>query len=333
MLRLKAALIFYNGGIFMSSGIMEDDYIFSGKGLLPWHKIGTVLDGTLSSKEAIRTAKLDWEVTQTPVYAANNWAAPIPGFLANVRSDTKKVLGIVTERYEVAQNVDVFSFADELVGTSRVPCKYETAGSLWNGRRVFMLVTMPKGRIVGDAYQPYLCLSNSHDGSSCLTVFLTSIRIVCQNTLTAALRSAKRKISIRHMGSMSERKQEALRTMGAASKYFRELEVFASDLAGKHINIVKVLNTLFPASKDMSKRQLKSNQEVKEVIKNLLKQKDDLQNIKGTAWGAYSAIADYRSNAEPKRRTVTYAENKMARFLDGDMVMNRAQEIILELAA
>jgi hypothetical protein len=72
---------------------------------------------------------------------------------------------------------------------------------------------------------------------------------------------------------------------------------------------------------------------VKELIKNLLKQKDDLQNLKGTAWGAYSAIADYRSNAEPKRRTATYADNKMARFIDGDPVMNQAQEIILELAA
>jgi hypothetical protein len=81
----------------------------------------------------------------------------------------------------------------------------------------------------------------------------------------------------------------------------------------------------------MSKRQLESNREVKELIKNLLKQKDDLQNFKGTAWGAYSAIADYRSNAQPRRKTDTYADSKMAMFLDGDSVMNEAQEIIMEL--
>jgi hypothetical protein len=63
-----------------------------------------------------------------------------------------------------------------------------------------------------------------------------------------------------------------------------------------------------------------------------LKNKDDLQNLKGTGWGAYSAIADYRSNAEPQRKTKTYDEAKMARFLDGDEVMNQAHEIILELA-
>jgi phage/plasmid-like protein (TIGR03299 family) len=312
---------------------MENDFMFSGRGEVPWHGIGAVLDGVLTSDEAIRVARLEWTVGQFPVFAANNWAEAIPGYAANVRSDTKEVLGIVSERYCVAQNKDVFTFADDLIGNGRVKCTYETAGSLFNGRRVFMLVNMPKGRIAGDDYKPYLCISNAHDGSACLQVFLTGIRVVCNNTLTAALHTAKRKISIRHMSSMEQRKDEALRTMGAASKYFHDLEVFASMLAGTKVNISKVLDKLFPASREMSKRQLNSNKEVKEVIKTIFRQKDDLQNFKGTAWGAYNAIADYRSNAEPKRRTSTYADNKMAMFLDGDAVMNQAQEIILEMAA
>jgi phage/plasmid-like protein (TIGR03299 family) len=317
----------------MASGIMENDFMFSGRGVVPWHGIGTVLDGVVTSGEAIKAAKLTWKVDQIPLYTANNWAASIPGYVANVRSDTKEVLGIVTDKYCVAQNTDVFSFADELIGTNTTKCTYETAGSLWNGRRVFMLVNMPKGRIVGDTYQPYLCLSNAHDGTSSLQVFLTGIRVVCNNTLTAALNSAKRKISIRHLSCMEQRKDEALRTMGAASKYFHDLEQFASMLAGKKVNIAKVLDKLFPVSRDMSKRQLNSNTEVKEVIKTLFKRKDDLQNFRGTAWGAYNAIADYRSNAQPKRKTATFADAKMAMFLDGDAVMNQAQNIILELAA
>jgi hypothetical protein len=196
-----------------------------------------------------------------------------------------------------------------------------------------MLVNMPEGRIVGDEYQPYLCISNAHDGSSSLLVLLVGVRVVCNNSLQAALRSAKRKISIRHLSGMETRKEEALKTMGAASKYFHDLEVFASELAGKKVNIGKVLDKLFPASKDMSARQMKSNREVKELIKTLLKQKDDLQNFKGTAWGAYNAISDWRSNTEPKRRTVTYAQNKLVQFIDGDPVLKEAQDIILELAA
>jgi phage/plasmid-like protein (TIGR03299 family) len=314
-------------------GILENDFMFSGRGEVPWHGIGAVLDGVPTSDEAIRAARLQWKVNQIPVFAANNWAKQIPGYIANVRSDTNEVLGIVKERYCVAQNEDVFAFADDLIGTDKARCTYETAGSLFNGRRVFMLVTMPKGRIVGDSYQPYLCISNAHDGSAPLQVFLTGIRVVCNNTLSAALNTAKRKIAIRHIGSMDQRKSEALRTMGAASRYFHTLEQFASELAGKKVNITKVLDQLFPASRVMSKRQVQSNKEVKEVIKSILRQKDDLQNFKETAWGVYNAIADYRSNAQPKRRTAAFTDHKMARFLDGDPVMNQAQEIILELAA
>jgi phage/plasmid-like protein (TIGR03299 family) len=319
--------------IFMASGILENDFMFSGRGIVPWHGIGAVLDGTLASDEAIKTARLEWHVEQTPVFAAKNWTQAIPGYIANVRSDTNEVLGIVSDRYRVAQNRDVFAFADDLIGTDQAKCAYETAGSLWNGRRVFLLVNMPKGRIVGDEYQPYLCISNAHDGSAPLQVFLTGIRVVCNNTLSAALGAARRKIAIRHMANMDQRKGEALRTMGAASRYFHNLELFASELAGKKVAIGKVLDKLFPVSRDMSKRQLQSNKEVKELIKQILHSKDDLQNFKGTAWGVYNAVADYRSNAEPKRKTVSWADNKMARFLDGDAVMNQAQEIIMELAA
>jgi hypothetical protein len=114
----------------------------------------------------------DWTINQIPVFSAHNWAQTIPGYITNVRSDTKEVQGIVSDRYCVAQNKDVFVFVDELIGTNTAKCTYETAGSLWNGRRVFMLVNMPEGRILGDEYQPYLCLSNAHDGSSSLQVFL-----------------------------------------------------------------------------------------------------------------------------------------------------------------
>jgi len=314
-------------------GIMENDFMFSGRGEVPWHGIGAVLDGVLSSDEAIREARLTWTVEQCEVFSSTNLAEPIPGFVANVRSDTNEVLGIVSERYKVAQNKDVFAFADELIGNRKMKCTYETAGSLFNGRRVFLLVNMPKRSIVEDEYQPYLCLSNAHDGSACLQIFLTGIRVVCNNTLSAALNTAKRKISIRHLSLMEQRKEEAIMAMGAASKYFHDLEAFASQLAGKKVNIGKVLEKLFPASQDMTRRQLKSNKEVKGLIKSILKEKSDLQNIKGTAWGVYNAIADYRSNVEPKRKTSTFADNRMARFIDGDPILNQAQNIIMEMAA
>ena len=66
--------------------IMENDYMFSGRGEVPWHGLGAVLDGVLTSDEAIREARLTWTVEQTPVYTATNWAEKIPGYVANVHS-------------------------------------------------------------------------------------------------------------------------------------------------------------------------------------------------------------------------------------------------------
>jgi phage/plasmid-like protein (TIGR03299 family) len=314
-------------------GFLENDYMVSGRGIVPWHNIGTVLDKTLTSNEAFKEAKLTWLVEQEKIYSENNFKQPIPGFLANIRNDTKDVLGIVSERYHVVQNKDIFAFADDLISNSNVHCTYETAGSLFNGKRVFILVNMPEGRMVEDTYKPYVCLSNSHDGSTCLQVFLTAIRVVCNNTLTAALNSATRKIAIRHLPIMDQRKREAIKTMNAASKYFIELESFASELAGKKVDIKKVLNILFPRSDEMSRRQIDHNKDLKNNIIQILKKKDDLQNIKGSAWGVYNALADFRSNSEPRRKTETYIDRKMAMFLDGDPLLEQAQNIILKLAA
>ncbi|GHU30277.1 hypothetical protein FACS1894172_03220 [Spirochaetia bacterium] len=236
-----------------------------------------------------------------------------------MRSDTKEVLGIVSERMNLSETVK-----------SNAPTKPPVPSEMGG---VFMLVNMPKDWIVVDEYQPYLCLSNAHDGSACLQVFLTGIRVVCNNTLSVALHTAKRKISIRHLSMMEQRKDEALRTMGAASKYFHGLEVFASDLAGKKVSIAKILDKLSLVSRDMSKRQLNSNKEVKELIKTLLKQKDDLQNFRGTAWGSLSDHSGLSEQCGTKAQNVHVCGRENGPISGRDDVMNHAQKIILELAA
>jgi hypothetical protein len=117
----------------MAHEIMENDFMFSGRGIEPWHGIGSVLDDVLTSDDAIREAKLGWQVNQSPVYTVDNWAVPIPGYMANVREDTKEVLGIVGDKYCVAQNRDVFAFADDLIGTNEANCMRPPVLSLTAG--------------------------------------------------------------------------------------------------------------------------------------------------------------------------------------------------------
>ena len=153
----------------MSAGLLEYDWMLSAKER-PWHGIGTVVEEAPTSEDAIRIARLDWTVDQFPVFANGN---EIPGYFANVRSDTNEALGVVRNRYKIVQNTEAFDFVDGIVANKHLECRYETAGSLFNGRRIFLLVKLPNKDLLGDLVENYLFFTNSHDGSSALTAGIT----------------------------------------------------------------------------------------------------------------------------------------------------------------
>ena len=120
----------------------------------PWHGLGTRVENALDSKEALVAAGLDWKVIQKPIMTDDG--NRIPGFKVNVRDTDQQILGVVTDRYKVVQNEDAFAFTDQLLGEG---VSYETAGSLQNGRRIWMLAKLPQRYIIsGDEIEPYLVL-------------------------------------------------------------------------------------------------------------------------------------------------------------------------------
>ncbi len=106
----------------------------------------------------------------------------VPSRVANVRSDTHSVLGVVGKTYRVFQNVEAFDFMDTLVGEKLA--MYETAGALRQGKRIWMLARIPKEYRVGDdVVQPYVLLSNAHDGTQALRMIPTTVRGVAIGVL------------------------------------------------------------------------------------------------------------------------------------------------------
>ena len=145
----------------------------------PWHGLGTRVITAPTSKDALGLAGLDWQVVQEPIYTETEEL--IEGYKANVRDSDRRVLGVVTDRYKVIQNEDAFAFTDALLGEG---VRYETAGSLQGGKKVWLLAHMPHEYIIsGERISPYLVFSNTHDGSGAIKVALTPIRVVCNNTL------------------------------------------------------------------------------------------------------------------------------------------------------
>ena len=172
----------------MSAGLLEYDWMLSNKER-PWHGIGTVVEDAPTSDDAIKIAKLDWKVTQVPVMSNR---IEIPNYFCNFREDINMPLGIVKGRYKVVQNNEAFDFVDNIIGNDKIECCYETAGSLFNGKKIFLLVKLPNKELLGDDVENYLFFTNSHDGSSALTAGITNVRVVCNNTLQMALAGAKR---------------------------------------------------------------------------------------------------------------------------------------------
>ena len=155
---------------------------------VPWHGLGTIVREAPSSEEAIRLAGLDWDVYPEEVYTKSG--NKIPGAYANVRSNDGSALGIVGERYQIVQNSEAFNFTDELLGEG---VKYETAGSLKDGKVIWLLAQLPEAyKILGDEVTPWVCFTNSFDGSGAIKVAMVSTRVVCNNTLNVALKNAKR---------------------------------------------------------------------------------------------------------------------------------------------
>lgn len=99
----------------------------------PWHGLGTRVLEAPNSKDVLRLAGLDWNVVQEPIYTETEEL--IDGYKANVRDADRRVLGVVTDRCKVIQNDEAFAFTDALLGEG---VRYESAGSLQNGKKVWL---------------------------------------------------------------------------------------------------------------------------------------------------------------------------------------------------
>lgn len=301
-----------------------------------WHGLGTVVSDTLSSHDALVAANLNWAVNPEPIYLSGN--LEIEGKKANVRNTDRKVLGIVSDKYKVVQNEEAFSFIDELLENDIEPVRFESAGSLDEGKRVWMLAHLPGRVILGDEIIPYIVLANSHDGSMAVTCAMTPTRVVCQNTLTMALNNASRSWSIRHMGDIKGKREDAARTLRLAVSYMGKLEETAEDFQQRKLtkeSLNAVLDIMFPTDEENTNRKngniLDQKEQFLRVYASALV--SDLAKFKGDAWGLYNGFADFAAHSEPLRETKNFRENRFASFIDGNKFLDRAQKAIEKVTA
>ena len=293
----------------------------------PWHGLGTMVAEAPNSKDALRLAGLNWKVLQEPVYTENKEL--IQGYKANVRDTDRKVLGVVTDRYKVIQNEEAFAFTDTLLGEG---VRYETAGSLQEGRRVWMLARLPREVIIGgERISPYMVFSNTHDGSGAVKTALTPIRVVCNNTLNLALRTAKRSWSMIHTGDISGKIEEAKNTLLLADEYMTALGQEFEDLRKIKLSEKQVLDyikILLPMEENYSLLQKRGVEKLRADMKMRYFDAPDLKGVGNNGYRFVNAVSDFATHSTPRRKTANYKENIFARTADGNPMIDRAYQLV-----
>lgn len=290
----------------------------------PWHGLGTMVMEAPTSADALHLAGLDWTVDQTPVYT--DAGIEIAGYKANRRNSDNAILGIVSDRYKIVQNTEAFEFTDALIGeTENGVVKYETAGSLCGGKRVWLLAKMPTQKILDDDVEPYMFFSNTHDGSGAIKVGITPVRIVCNNTLNIALNTAKRQWSTKHIGNMQSKLEEAKLCLQLADKYMKGLNEEADRFANATLykeQIDEIFNEMFPIDDDTTERKKNNINEFKNEY-YMCYLRPDIAQFMNTAWGAVNAMSDVVTHSAPKRNTANYAENRWGKIMDGHAIFDQ----------
>ncbi|MBO5484600.1 MAG: DUF932 domain-containing protein [Lachnospiraceae bacterium] len=292
----------------------------------PWHGLGTIVKEAPTSEEALRLAGLDWDVVQSPIYTNHG---KVEGYKANIRSTDRQVLGVVSDRYRIVQNTEAFSFTDELLGQG---VRYETAGSLMGGRKVWLLARLPREFIIaGERISPYLVFSNTHDGSGAVRVAVTPIRVCCNNTLNLALSTAARSFSMVHTGDVKEKVSEAKQTLFMADNYMENLGREFERLRKQKISDQQVreyIDQLLPIEPGASSVTVKNMKKLRNDMAMRYFDAPDLKGVGNNAYRFINAVSDFATHAEPIRRTKNYQENLFMKTYEGNPMIDRAYQLV-----
>jgi len=295
----------------MAHNLMDNGKRMMFYGEKPWHGLGTELKNPAKAREAIEAARLDYKVEIQPVYLKNgNEIAQAKATVAN-----GKTLGVVGNGYRVIQNVEAFNFFDVVVGEGNA--YYETCGALGQGERIWILAKVPGDIIVrkDDKIEKYLILTNSHDGKSSLRLYLSPVRVVCSNTLTASMHNAENNICIRHTGNVQDKVEEARRVLGITINYYKQFEQIVKSMANVQMSKATAenyFNTLLKVDGDKedesAAQTINKRNELLGLFENGMG--NDQPGIKHTVYAAYNAateLIDHHrtvkgANADPTKK-------------------------------
>lgn len=326
------------------------------------------VENCATSQDVMEAAGLDFTVEKCPLYAKMpespndakddsvlRWDGDVyrrcPSAYATYRTDTNEPLGTVKSKYTVVQNIDAFKFFDGAIGKNKAI--WQTAGCFGFGSRVFVSAKLPRNIMVkGDPVENYLVFTNNHDGMGGVKILFTPIRVICQNTLNAAIKTSNNYVSFRHTKSVHNNIDIASEILGITdkttqflnAKFNRMAEIKMTDANAEDVfaNVIltenelttikqtghtvhQIINRDWRAIDDAGISMKKVN--VLNGIQHYYHEGPGQKEQLGNAWGVYNAITGYYSNIDNNE-----GDKRMDTLLYGDRAtkFKTASDLILE---
>lgn len=300
-----------------------------------WHRQGTVVEHALTAAEAIKEAGLDWQVETAPLFAQHDGQQIKTPWMTTVRADTGLPLGVVSNRYHVVQNEELFAFFDKVVDPEK-GAFYHTGGVLQDGRRIWLLAKVPGDfwvpGVEEDRIENYVLLASSHDGSLCIIAKLTTVRVVCSNTLSMALRGmTPASVKIRHTRNAVEQLREAHKVLGLASKRADEVKEQLDRMRRVPVTAKLIqfyMDTIFPSASKKEAPSKQSRRHRERVME--LFEFGALNTLKGqrhTGLALYDATTEYVDHEYPSRKGTDRLDRLW--FGQGDLLKKKAAAVLL----
>ena len=315
-----------------------------------WHALGTVTGRYQTTEDLLNDKGFQYTVFKSQLHdglgrKVNAWAT-FRWDLADKNAglkDKATFLGVVGEDYKVIQHQEGFQTIDALMRTAD-GAHYETAGVLGDGERVWALADLGlTARIGDDVQQGYLLFSTGHDGSLAHSYRICMTRVVCQNTLSAALREKSRaSLTIRHTKNAMGRLNNAREALDNIADDVRSMEDKLNFLASRKMTrdaVVTIMDRLFPKTKKEQSDDTvieESSTRRENILADVLKlyEMNDgnaYPEQRGTAYSLLNAITNYTDHDRSSKGNGT-GRAESAMFGSGDRFKTQAMQVIMETA-
>ena len=311
-------------------------------GATPWHQLGNQLPAKQPIEVWAEKAGMDWTICETPVRYLTEQAGSLGAIMSFddqkvlYRSDTRTALSVVSNRYQVVQPQAVLEFYRDLTEVSGF--ELETAGVLKEGRKFWALARTGKAMALkgNDVVNGYLLLATSCDGSLATTATPTTIRVVCNNTLTIALNGATSAIKVPHSTSFDA--QAVKKQLGIAvsqwDSFMYRMKTLSERKVKNHEAMNYFLKVLCQTDSQTDQAAVLTNERALKKVQSLYEGQgrgSELASASGTAWGLLNAVTEFVDH-EKRARSQEFRLDS-AWFGQGANLKQRALHHALQLAS